>query len=146
MNDAEPPQDSGEPPSGGGFAYFAGGDVLGAATIVFVALTCGLAIAVLQSIFVVEACVEGFPVAVVIGTGVFTLVMTVAGGCWLARMRRWVSHSDAPDAAEGDDEVANGDRGDYLRRQFTIGSFAVYGVLTPVMWAVIIAALDCSSN
>lgn len=78
-----------------------------------------------------------WPPAVVVGFGVFAVLVSLFVGRWMINLRRWIGQSgDAADA-----EMIR-----RKRRSFTIGALCLYLPVSPLLWVFFIALANSADT
>ena len=95
----------------------------------------GVAIFLYQRLIVGDD-VASWPPEVVFGFGVFAVAVSLLVGRWLFSLRRWIGLKGDP---EDRDTIRR------KRRSFVIGSMFSYLLLTPFVWAVIVAVANTAN-
>ena len=121
--------------SAAGIVYAVSGFVLGCVALAMVAVGYGGLVAITQKLLIVDVCGDGFPRAVIAVLLVLGLALSVAGGAWLLRLRKFVAPRNEPDQIE---------HSQHIRKCFTYGSMIVYVALTPGMWMLMYASANCT--
>lgn len=119
------------------FPYIAGGAVLGAVAALAAAMFFGLILAFANHFSGGEICGEGFSPLVVVALAVVGVVVVIAVGRWLFRLRRWIGLKASPE------DFAHVKR---LRSRFSIASMVVYCSLAPFVWLMAVASANCAGG
>jgi hypothetical protein len=116
--------------------HFLGGAILGTFAIAFCFVTDGVALAAYRYFARDTSSPQAWPTGVVIGFGVFAILVSLVMGRWLFGLRRWIGLDHDPE----DTETIR-----RKRRSFTRGAAVSYVPLTPLVWAVVLAIAYTSS-
>lgn len=117
--------------------FWLGGSMIGTFTIAFCFITDGVAIISYQHFVVGDSSPAGWPAGVVVGFGVFAVAVSLVMGRWLCNLRRWIGMKGDP---EDSDTIRR------KRRSFVIGSMFSYLLLTPFVWAIIVAVANTANQ
>lgn len=110
--------------------FSVGGSMLGAAVAVFSFCISGAILIAAQSISGVKEHSVSWPAWAVVAIGVVAIIVSVLVGLWLYSLRRGIGLNCDPS------ERAVATR---KRRHFAVGSLAMYCVLQPFIWVVMVA-------
>jgi hypothetical protein len=127
--DAPPKLDDLLPLFGGGFA-------LAAVAIIGCALINAVAFAIFNNVFGSDD-PSSWPPTVVVGFGVFAVLVSVFVGRWMLNLRRWIGQ-------KGDS--ANMEMVRRKRRSFTIGALCLYLPVTPLIWVFFVALANSADT
>jgi hypothetical protein len=115
---------------------FGGGFALAGVAIIGCALINALGFAIFNSFYGGDD-PASWPAAVVVGFGVFAVLVSLFVGRWMINLRRWIGQK----GEAGDAEMIR-----RKRRSFTIGVLCLYVPVSPLLWVFFIALANSADT
>lgn len=118
---------------------FGGGFALAGVAIIGCALIDALGFAIFNSLYSSDT-PASWPAAVVVGFGVFAVLVSLLVGRWMINLRRWVGQKGEAADMEDMEMIRR------KRRSFTIGALCLYVPVSPLLWVFFIALANSADT